>query len=110
MSIEDKVRRHFEKDAPRFDAIYERAFLCALPRRLWTAWVARTAELIPPDGRLFGFFFFDSNEKGPPFGIAPTELSKLLSPHFDLIEDSLPADSITVFAGKERWQVWRRRA
>jgi SAM-dependent methyltransferase len=94
----------------RFDAIYERAFLCALPRRLWAAWAARVAELTAPDGRLIGFFFFDSNEKGPPFGIAASELFTLLSPHFDLIEDRLPRDSISVFAGKERWQVWRRRA
>lgn len=92
-----------------FEAIYERAFLCALPRRLWPAWAARVAQLISADGRLFGFFFFDNNEKGPPLGIDPAELSALLSPHFELIEESLPTDSINVFAGKERWQVWQRR-
>ena len=94
----------------RYDAIYERAFLCALPRRRWPEWAARIAQLIPPQGRLFGFFFFDTSEKGPPFGMAGGELVDLLSPHFDLIEDSAPTDSIAVFAGKERWQVWRRRA
>ena len=92
-----------------FDAIYERAFLCALPRPLWSEWAARIVQLIPPDGRLFGFFFFDANEKGPPFGASQAEVAQLLSPHFDLIEDSVPTDSITVFAGKERWQVWLRR-
>ena len=93
-----------------FDAIYERAFLCALPRALWTEWAARIARLIPLHGRLFGFFFFDINEKGPPFGATPAQLSALLSAHFELIEDSVPLDSISVFAGKERWQVWQRRA
>ena len=93
----------------RFDAIYERAFLCAMPRQRWAEWAARVAELIAPDGRLAGFFYFDDNEKGPPFGVSSKELSALLSPHFDLIEDSVPADSISVFAGKERWQVWQRR-
>ena len=92
----------------RFDAIYERAFLCALPRRLWTAWAARVAAIIPPNGRLFGFFFFDVNEKGPPFGITDAELTALLSPNFERTEDRAPADSIGVFAGKERWQVWQR--
>ncbi len=94
----------------RFSTVYERAFLCALPKSLWPAWAARIALLIPPDGRLTGFFFFDNNEKGPPFGIARAELVELLSPHFDLIEESVPTDSIAVFAGKERWQVWQRRA
>lgn len=94
----------------RFDVIYERAFLCALPQRMRIAWAARVAELISPGGRLIGFFFFDGSEKGPPFGIANAALSDLLSPHFDLIEESIPTDSISVFAGKERWQVWQRRA
>lgn len=94
----------------QFDAIYERAFLCALPKALRTQWAARIAELLLPDGRLFGFFFFDTDEKGPPFGITRAALTDLLSPHFDLIEDAAPPDSIDVFAGKERWQIWKRRA
>ncbi len=93
----------------RFDAIYERAFLCALPRHLWTAWAVRVAEFIAPGGCLFGFFFFDASEKGPPFGISSTALAALLEKHFDRIEDTQPSDSIGVFAGKERWQVWQRR-
>jgi SAM-dependent methyltransferase len=92
----------------RFDAIYERAFMCALPRARRTQWAARVAQLLPPDGRLFGFFFFDTSERGPPFGITQSELTDLLSPHFELLEESTPPDSISVFAGKERWQVWER--
>jgi hypothetical protein len=92
----------------RFEAIYERAFLCALPKSRRAEWAARVAELIPRDGRLFGFFFFDQGERGPPFGISPSELSSLLAPHFELVEESVPTDSISVFAGKERWQVWQR--
>lgn len=92
----------------RYDAIYERAFLCALPKTIRVPWAARMAELIPCNGRLFGFFFFDASEKGPPFGISTSELSALLSPFFELVEESAPTDSINVFAGKERWQVWQR--
>jgi SAM-dependent methyltransferase len=99
----------FEGDTPPFDAIYERAFLCALPRRIWSDWVKRTAELVRPGGLLFGLFFFDDNAKGPPFGIAEADLDALLSPDFERIEDEPVEDSIPVFAGKERWQVWRRR-
>lgn len=89
--------------------IYERAFLCALPRKLWADWGQRVAELLPAGGRLAGFFFLCDQPKGPPFGIQPEQLAELLSSHFEQIEDSAVGDSIPVFAGRERWQVWQRR-
>ena len=91
------------------DLIYERAFLCALPRAMWPRVAARWAELLAPGALLAGFFFFDDVPKGPPFGIDPAELERLLAPHFNSIEDAAVTDSIPVFAGKERWQVWQRR-
>lgn len=92
-----------------FDVIYERAFLCALPRRLWPDWAARVAQLLPSGGLLAGYFFFSDELKGPPFGIAPAALEDLLGPNFERLEDRPVTDSIAIFAGKERWQVWRRR-
>ena len=92
-----------------FDVIYERAFLCALPRKMWGGYSDRCAELLQPNGVIAGFFFFADTPKGPPFGIGPAELNALLKPHFERIDDQPVADSIDVFAGKERWQVWRRR-
>ena len=92
------------------DLIYERAFLCALPRDRWPQIATRWAELLPPGGLLAGFFYFDDAPKGPPFGIAPAELDALLAPYFERTEDSLATDSVAVFAGKEHWQIWKRRA
>jgi hypothetical protein len=92
-----------------FDVIYERAFLCALPRRLWANWAKRVAELIPSGGRLIGFFFADDAPKGPPFGLQQGELEQMLSPAFSLLEKKIPPDSIPIFAGKENWQVWARK-
>lgn len=92
-----------------FDLIYERAFLCALPRKLWPAWAARVAALLPPGGALVGFFYFASEPKGPPFGLGPAQLAELLTPAFTLEDDRAVEDSIPLFAGRERWQVWRRR-
>ena len=89
--------------------IYERAFLCALPRKLWDDWGRRIAELLPSGGILAGFFFVCEQPKGPPFGILPDQLSQLLAPNFTLLEDAPVSDSIPVFAGRERWQVWQRR-
>jgi thiopurine S-methyltransferase len=91
------------------ELIYERAFLCALPRKLWADWGRRVADLLPDGGRLAGFFFLCDQAKGPPFGILPEQLADLLDPHFELIEDAPVSDSIPVFANRERWQVWRRR-
>jgi hypothetical protein len=96
-------------EAP-FDRVYERAFLCALPRRLWKAWGERVAELVVPGGFLAGFFYFDEGERGPPFPLhGEDELVALLDAGFTLEESLAVDDSIAVFAGKERWQRWRRR-
>ncbi len=92
-----------------FDVVYERAFLCALPRRLWSDYARRVAELLRQEGRLAGFFYFDDGERGPPFGLKAGELEALLGERFDRVVDAAVGDSIPIFAGKERWQIWRRR-
>src|SRR5689334_22880159 len=38
-------------EAP-FEVVYERAFLCALPRRMWGDWGRRMAEVVQPGGTL----------------------------------------------------------
>jgi SAM-dependent methyltransferase len=101
----------FEGDRAPFDLLYERAFLCALPRAAWPRWAARCAQLVRPGGRLAGFFYFDDNQRGPPFGISREALEALLEGDFALSEnEAVPAaQSIAVFQGKERWQAWTRR-
>ena len=88
--------------------VYERAFLCALPRKLWADWGRRVADLLPAGGLLAGYFFICDQVKGPPFGILPEQLDELLSPNFVRIEDAAVDDSIPVFSGRERWHIWRR--
>ncbi|MGF6775774.1 methyltransferase domain-containing protein [Paraburkholderia sp. GAS334] len=89
--------------------IYERAFLCALPKARWGDYAQRMATLLPAGALLAGFYFLGATPKGPPFGIERPELEALLLPHFELIEDEAVADSVPVFAGRERWMTWRRR-
>ncbi|HEX8479123.1 MAG TPA: methyltransferase domain-containing protein [Telluria sp.] len=91
------------------DLIYERAFLCAMPRAMWPQVAARWADLLAPGALLAGYFFFDDAVKGPPFGIDRAALDALLAPSFDCIDDAAVTDSIPVFQGKERWMRWRRR-
>lgn len=92
-----------------FDLVYERAFLCALPRRLWDACAERYATFVRPGRCLAGYWFFDDNDRGPPFGITRPRMDELFGGAFECVEDAPVPDSIPVFAGKERWQVWRRR-
>ena len=91
------------------DLVYERAFLCAMPRDMWPRVVQRWAQLLPAGALLLGYFFFDNNPKGPPFGADREQLVKLMSAHFDLEQDDPVEDSIPVFQGKERWMAWRRK-
>ena len=91
-----------------FDVIYERAFLCALPRTMWDSYATRCAQLLKPNGVIAGFFFFAQTPKGPPFGTSAAELKALLGRDFSKTQDEAVADSIDVFAGKERWMVWQR--
>jgi SAM-dependent methyltransferase len=110
--LADRVEKadFFAFDAAPFDMVYERAFLCALPRSLWPQWAARVAEVLRPGGRLAGFFYLDDNLRGPPFGTTKGQLARLLA-GFELQEDqAIPdSESIPVFKGKEVWQVWKRR-
>ncbi len=97
-------------DPGGFDLIYERTFLCALPPALWPDYARRMAELLAPGGLLCGFFFFGPEEEPPPYPTSPMELSRLLGAAFEKTVDEAVVDSLPLYAGKERWQVWQKRA
>ncbi|WP_321816212.1 MULTISPECIES: methyltransferase domain-containing protein [unclassified Paraburkholderia] len=90
--------------------IFERAFLCALPKVQRADYARRMAELLAPGALLAGYFFIGETPKGPPFGIARDELDALLTPHFSLIDDQPVEGSLPVFQGRERWLTWRRKS
>lgn len=96
-------------DLGGFHLVYERTFLCALPPALHAAYAARMAELLVPGGVLAGFFFHGPEDEPPPHPLPPAQLTALLQPYFDCSEDLDVPDSLPLYAGKERWQVWRRR-
>jgi Thiopurine S-methyltransferase (TPMT) len=90
--------------------IYERAFLCALPPARRADYARHMAKLAAPGVLLAGLFFFGETRKGPPFAIEESALHSLLTPFFECIDDHPVEGSIPVFAGRERWLTWRRRA
>ncbi len=94
--------------AEPFDLVYERAFLCALPPKLWPNYAAQMAKIIKPNGLLVGFFCYDPTPKGPPFGLETNALDGLFAGHFQRISVETPTDSINVFVGREKFEVWQR--
>ncbi|NDV11731.1 methyltransferase domain-containing protein [Crenobacter caeni] len=92
-----------------YDWVYERAFLCALPPRLWSAYAEAMARLVRPGGWLAGAFFIAERPKGPPFGASRQLLNDLLGDAFDCVECEAMDDSLPVFSGGEFWMSWRRR-
>jgi SAM-dependent methyltransferase len=106
----------FEFDAAPFDLVYERAFLAALPPRLAPRWAARLAQLLAPGGCLAGLFLVEATvpvpRRGPPFATTAAELHTLLGGAFTLAGEAAvpPEESLAVFAGRERWLDWVRRA
>ena len=111
LSLPVRLADFFALHEAPFDVVYERTFLCALPRSRWPEWSVHIAKLVRPGGLLAGFFFFDDNERGPPFGISGARLHQLLDAAFTLETDRpVPAaESVPVLAGRERWQVWKRQ-
>jgi len=97
---------HNFKDTP-FDLIYERTFLCSLPPSLWNNYSARVAQLLRPDGRLVGFFFYGEESEPPPYPLTDQKAEEILGRCFKLDKSESAIDSLPFFAGKERWQEWR---
>lgn len=111
--LASRVRKadFFALREPPFDLVYERTFLCALPRPLWPEWSRKIPRLVRPGGRLAGFFYLNDNERGPPFGISSERLHELLDDAFVQEEEqTIPAQqSVPALAGHEVWQAWKRR-
>lgn len=97
-------------DAPPFDLVVERAFLCALPPDLRPAWSAMQQRLVRPGGLLAGYWFVGPwRDGGPPYAIDEERLAALL-PGFALREDAASQAQQPVYRGAERWRVYERVA
>ena len=96
------------KAAP-FDLIYERTFLCSLPPSLWKNYSTRVAQLLRPGGLIAGYFFYGKESDPPPFPLTKALASEIFADRFELETTEPVTDSLSIFAGHEKWQEWRRR-
>lgn len=92
-----------------FDIIYERTFLCSFPPRLWIDYVNRVASLLKPNGKLVGIFVYGHEEEPPPYCLTSSDSLNLFGKFFDLEEDKEIKNSLPLFQGMERWQIWTKR-
>lgn len=94
-----------------YDVVYERTFLCSLPPERWQDYVRRVQELLRPRGKLVGLFAYGDEPQPPPFLLTAAKADALFGGQFALTQDvPIPAEeSPSLFTGKERWQVWRRK-
>jgi len=91
-----------------FDVIYERTFLCSLPPEVWPQYVRRMAGLLADDGKLVGVFLYGHEDEPPPYPLPQGQSQALFGQYFTLVEDEPVNDSLPLFAGHERWQVWQQ--
>jgi Thiopurine S-methyltransferase (TPMT) len=94
----------------RFDLIYERTFLCALHPQRWSQYAKRAAQLLRPQGRMAGIFFYGSEPEPPPYPLSEARAAEIFGKYFQLIRDVKIFDSVAMFAGMERWQEWQLAA
>jgi len=94
----------------RFDLVYERTLLCAMHPRRWARYAKRVAELLRPGGKLIGIFFYGTEPEPPPYPINKAQAAEIFGKSFRLLRDLKVSDSVSMFAGMERWQEWERTA
>jgi SAM-dependent methyltransferase len=94
---------------PKFDVIYGRTFLCSLPPEVWRRYARRMAELLADGGELIGIFLYGHENEPPPYPLTETQARELFSEHFIRVVDGPVSDSLPLFAGRERWQIWRKK-
>lgn len=93
----------------KFDVVYERTFLCALPPRMWPAYARRMSELLVDRGRLVGTFFYGHNDDPPPHPLTRAAADAVLGYYLQRVSDEAVTDSLPIFGGKERWQIWEKK-
>ena len=93
--------------AGTFDVVYERTFLCSMPPIRRNAYRERIAQVLGPGGLLIGYFLYGMGKEPPPFPIEDVPSSCFLTQSFELDEDMDSPDALPLFAGRERWQVWK---
>lgn len=98
-----------------FDAVFDRAMLCALPPARRQIYVQTCFAHLKPDGLFLSLPFSEviptDGKQGPPYALSLRELVDLLSPGFAIVHAEERTDGGTdARIKREVVCVWRRRA
>lgn len=85
-----------------FDLQLEQTFFCAIDPALRDAYVAQSARMLRPGGRLAGVLFArEFASPGPPFGGTEAEYLRRFSAHFTIAQLAISPDSVAPRLGNE---------
>ena len=99
----------FLRDEPPlpFDWIFEHTLFCAIQPAERDYYVRAVRRWLKPGGQYLAVnYLILEDDNGPPFPVTRDELLRRFSPHFELVEDWIPA-SYPNRAGRERMFWWR---
>lgn len=93
-----------------FDLVVEYVTYCAVAPVRREAFAQAVARVLAPGGTLLALFFpVETRPDGPPYGVDIEEAVRLFSADFDLLERSVPPDSVKPRRGREVLTLWRRK-
>lgn len=83
---------NFLEDEPteRFDWLFEHTLFCAIDLADREDYVRAILRWLKPGGDYLAVNYMIPDKDGPPFGTTREELWRRFSPHFDLIQESVP--------------------
>jgi SAM-dependent methyltransferase len=95
-----------------YDAVYDRAMLCALQPQHRQAYVQKISEKLKAGGLVMAILFRRTRSaEGPPFSVNEDEARALLSEFFDLVHASSCPPPPNPHNVLEEWLcIWRKRS
>jgi methyl halide transferase len=95
-----------------FDVVFEHTCFCAIEPLRRPDYVSAIVAALKPEGRVLAIFYLDPGHdhpgEGPPFGVTREELDTLFLPHFELVDEYVPAVSYPGREGREILRVLQR--
>lgn len=87
--------------AQQFDLVVEHTCYCAIDPSRRDDYVALSAQLLRPQGRLVAVFFTHNRGSGPPYPTTPAEIRQRFLPRFQLLQLTPVENSVPRRAGEE---------